>query len=101
MTAARSWPDVCRLIQQRRSRPQTPRPDPFRPPLTLSGRLFRPPLRAERLAPIERVVESARQWLGQRLGIEPAVTQRQSAREFIAQAQREAQRQSQSRGIRM
>lgn len=56
-------------------------------------------LRAERLAPVERMVRSARQWIGQRLGMEQ--TQRQTAREFIAQAQREAQRQSQSRGIRM
>jgi ATP-dependent exoDNAse (exonuclease V) alpha subunit len=56
-------------------------------------------LRAERLAPVERVAQSFRQWLGQRLGMEQRVT----AREFIAQAQREAQsqRQSQSRGIRI
>ncbi len=58
-------------------------------------------LRVERLAPVERVAQSFRQWLGQRLGMEQ--TQRVTAREFIAQAQREAQqqRQSQSRGIRM
>lgn len=58
-------------------------------------------MRAERLAPVERVAQSFRQWLGARLGMEQS--QRVTAREFIAQAQREAQsqRQSQSRGIRM
>jgi hypothetical protein len=58
-------------------------------------------MRAERLAPVERVAQSFRQWLGERLGVEQ--TERVTAREFIAQAQREAQqqRQSQSRGIRM
>ena len=60
-------------------------------------------LRVERLAPIERVTESVRRWLGQRRGVEQTQTQRVIAREFIAQAQREAQqqRQSQSLGIRM
>jgi hypothetical protein len=60
-------------------------------------------LRAQRLAPVQRLAQdwtqSVRQWLGQRLGVER--TQRMTAREFIDQAQREAQQQRQSRGIRM
>lgn len=58
-------------------------------------------LRPERLAPMQRVAHSFRQWLDQKLGVERTETQRMTAREFITQAQREAQRQSQSRGIRM
>lgn len=58
-------------------------------------------LRTERLAPVQRVAQSFRQWLDQKLGVERSETQR--AREFIVQSQREAQqqRQSQSRGIRI
>ncbi len=56
-------------------------------------------LRTERLAPVQRVAQSFRHWLDQKLGVERTETQR--AREFIAQSQRAAQRQSQSRGIRM
>lgn len=53
----------------------------------------------ERLA--QEWAQSLREWLGQRLGVERTQTQRERAREFIAQAQREAQQQRQSRGIRM
>jgi conjugative relaxase-like TrwC/TraI family protein len=60
-------------------------------------------IRVERLAPVQRLAQewaqSLREWLGQRLGVERTETQRMRAREFIAQAQREAPRQS--RGIRM
>jgi hypothetical protein len=62
-------------------------------------------VRTQRLAPIQRLAQdwtqSLRQWLGQRLGVERTVTPRERAREFLAQAQREAQQQRQSRGIRM
>ena len=62
-------------------------------------------LRVERLAPVQRLAqawtEAVREWLGQRLGIEHTEAPRERAREFIAQAQREAQTQRQSRGIRM
>lgn len=63
--------------------------------------------RVERLALVQRLAQewaqSLREWLGERLGVERTVTPRERAREFIAQAQREAQtqQQRQSRGIRM
>lgn len=43
--------------------------------------------------------QSLRRWLRERLGVERTEAQRMTAKEFIAQAQREAPRQS--RGIRM
>lgn len=64
-------------------------------------------IRVERLAPVQRLAQewaqSLREWLGQKLGVERTAPQRMTAREFIDQAQREAQQQTQrqSRGIRM
>lgn len=54
-------------------------------------------LRVERLA--QGWTQSLRQWLRERLGVERTETQRMTAKEFIAQAQRQAPRQS--RGMRM
>lgn len=55
------------------------------------------------MAPVQRLAQewaqSLREWVGQKLGVERTATQRMTAKEFIAQAQREAPRQS--RGIRM
>lgn len=52
-------------------------------------------LRAERLAPVQRVAQSFRQWFDQKLGVEQ--TQRVTARETMAQQVT----QRQSRGTRM
>jgi len=92
------------------TRAQTPapamRPDSPRASVAQTvGRAWRHvrELRAERLAPAQRLAQrwtqSLRQWLGERLGHRVERTQRMTAREFIDQAQREAPRQS--RGIRM
>jgi hypothetical protein len=85
---------------------QTVRPESRRAAVEQTiGRVVRQfrELRAQRLAPVQRLAQdwtqSLRQWFGQRLGVER--TQRMTAREFIDQAQREAQQQRQSRGIRM
>lgn len=85
---------------------QTVRPESRRAAVEQTiGRVVRQmrQLRVERLAPVQRLAQewaqSLREWLGQRLGVERTETQRVTAREFIAQAQREAPRQS--RGIRM
>lgn len=85
---------------------QTQRPESRRQKVEQTvGRVVRQmrELRAQRLTPVQRLAiawtQSLRQWLGQRIGIER--TQRMTAREFIDQAQREAQSQRQSRGIRM
>jgi conjugative relaxase-like TrwC/TraI family protein len=87
---------------------QTERPDSRRQRVEQTvGRVVRQmrQMRVERLAPVQRLAQewaqSLREWLGQRLGVERTVTPRERAREFIAQAQREAQQQRQSRGIRM
>jgi hypothetical protein len=89
---------------------ETERPDSRREKVEQTiGRVVRQmrQLRVERLAPVQRLTvtwaQALREWLGERLGVERTVTPRQSAREFIAQAQREAQQQTQrqSRGIRM
>ncbi|HKU81109.1 MAG TPA: ATP-binding domain-containing protein, partial [Candidatus Tumulicola sp.] len=85
---------------------QTMRPESRRAAVEQTiGRVMRQmrQIRVERLAPVQRLAQewaqSLREWLGQRLGVERTETQRTTAREFIAQAQREAPRQS--RGIRM
>jgi len=85
---------------------QTVRPESRRAAVEQTiGRVVRQmrQIRVERLAPVQRLAQewaqSLREWLGQKLGVERTETQRMTAKEFIAQAQREAPRQS--RGIRM